>query len=268
MERRGLVRRRRDRRPGDRKQRVVERILGHPDRGARRFEHRARVAGDDRRAAATDRAHEVAHVRAPQRLEVRADARDGRLVARTVGQCQQEFADQWCIHARRIIGDVRRPLAPYAIAAVLVFVLSVAALTAALATGGLLEERTTSTSSPSPSASRAPVELSRAGRIAYWRPDPSSGNQLWVSNLDGSGRQPIATIDLISRVSLTRWSPDGSSVAYADRSQAVVVQRLDGLRSELPLPTALASGGFRLIDLSWSTDSRFWLRRYGTPAAN
>jgi len=137
-----------------------------------------------------------------------------------------------------------------------VLVLSVAALTAALATGGLLEERTTSTSSPSPSASRAPVELSRAGRIAYWRPDPSSGNQLWVSNLDGSGRHPIATIDLISRVSLTRWSPDGSSVAYADRSQAVVVQRLDGLRSELPLPTALASGGFRLIDLSWSTDSR------------
>lgn len=151
---------------------------------------------------------------------------------------------------------MRRALAPYAIGATLVFVLSTGALAAALAAGGLLEERATA-SSPSPSASRAPIELSRAGRIAYWRPDPGGDNQLWVSNLDGSGRRAVAKIDALSRISFTRWSPDGNAIAYSDRGQAIVVQRLDGAgaRYDLVLPQVLIGANARIIDLGWSTDS-------------
>jgi len=152
---------------------------------------------------------------------------------------------------------VRRSFAPYAISAALVVVVSVAVLAAALATGGLLEERAEPDPSPPPSSSRAPVELSRAGRLAYWRADPAGGWQLWVSNVDGSQRRAITKVDAISRISTMRWSPDGASIAYLDRGgQSAVVVRLDGTRVELPLPAGLTSAGSRLIDLDWSTDSR------------
>lgn len=150
---------------------------------------------------------------------------------------------------------MRRTQAPYAIAAALVFVLSISALAAALAAGGLLEERATSGPSPAPSASRAAPELSRAGRLAYWRTAPNGDNELWVSNIDGGQRHAIAKIDLMSRVSSTRWSPDGNAVAYLDRGQAVVVLRLDGgARHELGLPQLLIETNARIIDYGWSTD--------------
>jgi Tol biopolymer transport system component len=152
---------------------------------------------------------------------------------------------------------VRRSLAPYAIGAALVFVVSVAVLAGALAAGGLLEERIAAPdASPTASASRAPVELSRAGRIAYWRTDPAGGTQLWVSNVDGSGRRAIAKTDSVAGLSNTRWSPDGESIGYLDRGgQSVAIQRLDGAHVDLPLPPALVTSGSRFIDLDWSTDS-------------
>jgi len=105
---------------------------------------------------------------------------------------------------------VRRSLAPYAIGAALVFVASIAVLAGALAMGGLLEERIVAPdASPAPSASRAPLELSRAGRLAYWRTDPAGLTQLWVSNVDGSGRRAITTASAAASLSTTRWSPDG-----------------------------------------------------------
>jgi hypothetical protein len=150
-----------------------------------------------------------------------------------------------------------RSLAPYAISAALVVVVSIAVLAAALATGGLLEERVLSDASPTPSPIRVPAELSRVGRLAYWRTDPTGGTQLWVSNVDGSQRRAITKVDAISRVSTTRWSPDGASIAYLDRGgQSVIILRLDGARVELPLSDGLVSAGARLIDLDWSTDSR------------
>jgi Tol biopolymer transport system component len=153
---------------------------------------------------------------------------------------------------------VRRSLAPYAIGAALVFVVSVAVLAGALAAGGLLEERIVAPgASPTPSAARAPVELSRAGRIAYWRTDPTGGTQLWVSNVDGSGRRAIAKTDSAAGLSSTRWSPDGESIGYLDRGgQSVAIQRLDGAHVDLPLPPALVASGSRFIDLDWATDSR------------
>ena len=153
---------------------------------------------------------------------------------------------------------MRRSLAPYAIGAALVFVVSIAVLTGALAMGGLLQERTVAPgASPTPSTARAPVELSRAGRIAYWRTDPTEGTQLWVSNVDGSGRRAIATSDSVAGLASTRWSPDGESIAYLDRGgQAVAIQRLDGPHVDLPLTVVVTASGARFIDLAWSTDSR------------
>jgi Tol biopolymer transport system component len=152
---------------------------------------------------------------------------------------------------------MRRSLAPYAITAALVVVVSIAVLASALATGGLLEERIGANASPTPTTTRAPIELSRAGRIAYWRTDPSGGSQLWVTNIDGSQRRAIAKTDALSGVTATRWSPDGESIAYLDRGgQSVAVQRLDGSHLDLPLPPALVTAASRFIDLDWSTDSR------------
>jgi Tol biopolymer transport system component len=152
---------------------------------------------------------------------------------------------------------VRRSLAPYAISAALVFVVSIAVLAAALATGGLLEERVRADASPTPSTGRTAIELSRTGRLAYWRTDPTNGNQLWVSNVDGSQRRAIAKIDGLSRVQATRWSPDGNAVAYLDRGQSIVVQRLDGAGAQfdLALPQLVVAGNARIIDFDWSTDS-------------
>jgi WD40-like Beta Propeller Repeat len=153
---------------------------------------------------------------------------------------------------------VRRSLAPYAIGAALVFVVSIAVLAGALAMGGLLDERIVAPdASPTASAVRAPVELSRAGRLAYWRTDPSGDTQLWVSNVDGSGRRAIANVDSLSRVQATRWSPDGSSIAWLDQGVGVVVQQVDGVgaRYDLPLPQSALATNARLIDLDWSTDS-------------
>lgn len=152
-------------------------------------------------------------------------------------------------------GDVQRGLAPYAISATLVVVISVAVLAGALAAGGLLEPHQAADATPSAPSTRAPIDLSRNGRIAYWRTD-GTGSTLWVANIDGSQRRSLTTIDLLSRVSATRWSPDGNAVAYLDRAQGAVVVRLDGSQSDLPLPAAIAQTGARLIDLEWSTDSR------------
>jgi hypothetical protein len=165
---------------------------------------------------------------------------------------------------------VRRAQAPYAIAAALVVVVSLAVLVGALAAGGLLEERLGIDASPAPSASRAPIELSRNGRIAYWRSDAGGEVQLWVANLDGSNRRAVAKIDSVTRVQATRWSPDGNAIAWLDRGQGIVVQRIDSsTRYDLSLPQSLLASTARFIDLDWSTDSANVAAtlRGGTPGA-
>ena len=150
---------------------------------------------------------------------------------------------------------MQRALAPYAISAALVVVISIAVLAGALAAGGLLEPRQLPDATPTAQATRAPIELSRNGRIAYWRPD-GTGSTLWVTNIDGSQRRSLTTVDLLSRVGSTRWSPDGNAIAYLDRAQGAVIVRLDGSRSDIPLPAAVTQSGARLVELEWSTDSR------------
>lgn len=150
---------------------------------------------------------------------------------------------------------MRRGLAPYAIASAAVVVISVVILGTALSAGGLLGQRTVVEPIPTAAGTLPPIELSRNGRLAYWRPD-AGGGTLWVSGIDGGQRRALATIDLLSRVRSTRWSPDGNAVAYLDRAEGAVVLRLDGHRVDIPLSPAITAAGARLIDLEWSTDSR------------
>ncbi len=152
---------------------------------------------------------------------------------------------------------MRRTLLPYAAAAGLVVVLSLAALASALSAGGLLEPRAFEPSgSPTARPSRGAETLSRTGRLAYWRTEPTGEHQLWVANVDGTQRRPLARIDRSSRVSFMRWSPDGGAIAYLDEGRAAVVLTLDGARVELPLPADVQRSGGRFIDLAWSTDGR------------
>lgn len=153
---------------------------------------------------------------------------------------------------------MRKALAPWAIGAAGILVASLVVLASALGGGGLLQEipDRTGAATPAPALTRAPAELSRAGRIAYWRTEPNGDNRLWVANADGSQQQSLARVDDLSRVSFTRWSPDGAAIAYLDTARSAVVIRLDGSRVELPLPVAVQTTGARFSDLAWSTDSR------------
>ena len=153
---------------------------------------------------------------------------------------------------------MQRRLAPWAIGGAAIFVASIAVLTSALAGGGLLRDapERSDAVTPTPAATRVAADLSPIARIAYWRTGPSGDNQLWVANGDGSRRQALARVDDLSRVSSTRWSPDGAAIAYLDNSRAAVVIRLDGSRVALPLPVAIQTSGARFSDLAWSTDGR------------
>lgn len=145
---------------------------------------------------------------------------------------------------------MRRGLLPYALVAALVLVASSAALFAAVRPSADATVATPSGTS-SPTASRAAPELSRTGRIAYWR-----DKRLWVSDIDGSLRYPIGAVDDVRRVSLTRWSIDGGSVAYVESGRRLFVTPVHGQGLVVPLPRQLLGEGYQIKDLRWSTDSR------------
>ncbi|MDE3194223.1 MAG: hypothetical protein KGN00_11100 [Chloroflexota bacterium] len=144
---------------------------------------------------------------------------------------------------------MRRRLLPYAIVAALVVVASSAALFATVRPTA--DSGPSATVAPEASATHAAPELSRTARLAYWR-----DKRLWVSDLDGSLRYPIASIDDVRRVSLTRWSTDGGSVAYVQASRVLVVVPTQGESVAVPLPRELLAGGYEIKDVRWSTDSR------------
>ncbi len=105
------------------------------------------------------------------------------------------------------------------------------------------------TAAPSLSPRPAP-KLSSAARLAYWR-----DGKLWVSDLDGSLRQPIASTDDARRISLTRWSADGGALAFVDGAVSLTVVALDGRSEAADLPLDLRNAGYRIADLRWSPDS-------------
>jgi hypothetical protein len=102
------------------------------------------------------------------------------------------------------------------------------------------------------SGAGAPQALSTSGRLAYWRQSPSGACVLWASNLDGSQARSLTTLAAnTSRPFGTRWTSDGGAVAYvADLGIAVV--KLDGTRTDIPIPAQVRNAGFRVIDQRWS----------------
>ena len=149
-----------------------------------------------------------------------------------------------------------RALLPFAVTALVVVGASAAALS--LAVADLRDAREAAVDRPSgvPSAvPRAFPELSRTGRLAYWRTDPGGGGELTVSNLDGTMRRTLARVDTVRRITLTRWTPDGEAIAYVDSGSTLAVVRLDGTRAELALPgDGSPQGGLRIVDHRWTAD--------------
>ena len=137
-----------------------------------------------------------------------------------------------------------RSLLPYVAAAAVIAVGSIALVYATVDAG-----------SPAPSSSGgpgAPQQLSTSGRLAYWRQSPAGGFVLWASNLDGSAARPLTTLaPNISRPFGTRWTGDGSAVAYVT-DLGIGVIKLDGTRTEIAVPTQVRNAGFRVIDQRWS----------------
>ena len=87
-----------------------------------------------------------------------------------------------------------RALLPFAVTALVLVGASAAALS--LAVADLSDAREAAVVRPSgvPSAvARAFPELSRTGRLAYWRTDPGGGGELTVANLDGTLRRTVST---------------------------------------------------------------------------
>jgi hypothetical protein len=102
------------------------------------------------------------------------------------------------------------------------------------------------------------LPLSSSGRLAYWRQTPSGAFVLWASNLDGSEARTLTTLPANgSRPFGTRWTGDGSAVAYAtDQSVGVIVVNLDGTRTDIALPAQLRISGYRVIDQRWSPSGK------------
>ncbi len=141
---------------------------------------------------------------------------------------------------------MRRPLLlPYAVVAALIVLVSSAAVLATVRPSGPATGN--ATAAPQASASHAAPELSRSSRLAYWR-----DKRLWISNLDGSLRYTIASVDDVRRVSLTRWSVDGSAVAYVDNGATLFVVPTQGDAIAVGLPRALGGSGYQIRDLRWS----------------
>lgn len=102
----------------------------------------------------------------------------------------------------------------------------------------------------------APQPLSPAGRLAYWRQSPSGAFVLWASNLDGTRARPLTTLAAnTSRPFGTRWTADGSAVAYVT-DLGIGVIKVDGTRTDIPVPAQVRNSGFRVIDQRWSPSGR------------
>jgi Tol biopolymer transport system component len=141
-----------------------------------------------------------------------------------------------------------RALAPYVFAAVVIAVASIALVFATVDTGS------EPASAPSGSAGRA-LPLSANGRLAYWRQSPAGGFVLWAANLDGSEPRSLTTLPAnTSRPFGTRWTGDGSAVAYVT-DQSISVINLDGTSTDIPVGQ-LRTAGLRIIDQRWSPSGR------------
>lgn len=143
-----------------------------------------------------------------------------------------------------------RALLPYALAAAGIVAASLVVLGAAAPAHRFAAELPAVVSeTPRP---RLAVELSPAGRVAYWREAGESEWELWAGDLDGRRRMSLLREPRTVSMSLTRWSPDGSAVAYTRDGRFLIVAGLDGRRATLPVPSDLAAAGWRIGSYEWS----------------
>ncbi len=141
-----------------------------------------------------------------------------------------------------------RGLLPYAVAAVLIAVGSSFAVVSTVRPAGGLAPAASASSAVA--TARASPELSRTARLVYWR-----DNKMWVSDLDGSLRRSIASIEDLRRVSLTRWAVDGSALAFVDSGLSLAVVSTLGAHVDVDLPIELRNSGYRIADIRWSPDA-------------
>lgn len=147
-----------------------------------------------------------------------------------------------------------RGLVPFALVGALVLVASLGALF--VASGGLPESAApAATRAPSASptaAARSVSDLSPAGRLAYWRTETTGDYLLWLANADNSRRRSVAKADTPGAVSRTKWSVDGSAVAYVEGGTRLVVVHVDGATVSYPLGPELRQDGYRIVDHRFS----------------
>jgi len=147
-----------------------------------------------------------------------------------------------------------RGLVPYAAVAVLIVGVTVAALiTTTLGTQvQLAETRSDAPATAAPSVVRPSTDLSATGRLAYWRAEANGDYLLWLANADNSRRRSVTKADQPANVSRTKWSADGSAVAYVESGVRLVVVRIDGVKSTYTLAQDLRTDGYRLVDHRFS----------------
>jgi hypothetical protein len=146
-----------------------------------------------------------------------------------------------------------RGLLPYAALAVFIVGASVVALVTSTL-GPTAPAPIASSPTPTPLATatvRPATDLSLSGRLAYWRAEANGDFLLNLANADNSRRRPVAKADP-SAVSRTKWSADGSSVAYVESGVRLVVVRVDGVVSNYTLAPELRADGYRIVDHRFS----------------
>ena len=151
-------------------------------------------------------------------------------------------------------GRIAVGLLPYALAATAVVVAS------AIAIGGTIRARPVPDAdagavAPLPTPATRQLGLSDA-RMAYWRQNAAGSFELWVGDLDGGRRWPVATASGDADLGLTRWSPEGSAVAYRTGNATIGVLRLDGAPATLAMPLELRRAAWKVVSFEWSPDAK------------
>jgi hypothetical protein len=145
-------------------------------------------------------------------------------------------------------------LVPYMAFAVLIVGVTVVALVTM--TLGLpvqvTEAPLASATAPPTATTRASTDLSTTGRLAYWRVEANGDYLLWLANADNSRRRSVTKADQPTSVSRTKWSVDGSSIAYVESGVRLVVIRVDGVKTTYTLASELRSDGYRIVDHRFS----------------
>jgi len=145
-------------------------------------------------------------------------------------------------------------LAPYAALAVLIVGATIFALVTTTLGVPVAVAPAQTSASPSAAAStiRPSSDLSASGRLAYWRQEANGDYLLWLANADNSRRRSVAKADQPNAVSRTKWSADGSAVAYVESGVRLVVVRVDGTKSNYTLAPELRADGSRIVDHRFS----------------